>query len=82
MDMSFFDFPGELWTSFLMKFFFKKNKNNKQQDHISSQFKNNEKRDFFKKIKFVFLKKGQYLEILRFGDFLSQDHKKMISFFK
>jgi hypothetical protein len=29
MDMSFFDFPGELWTSFLMKFFLKKNKNNK-----------------------------------------------------
>jgi len=29
---------------------------------------------FFKKIKTVFLKKDQYLEILRFGDFLSQDH--------
>ena len=29
LDMSFFDFPGELWNSFLMKFFFKKNKNNK-----------------------------------------------------
>jgi hypothetical protein len=24
MDMSFFDFPGELWTSFLMKFFLRK----------------------------------------------------------